>query len=116
MVSEAGDEMKQAFINTQSNAISRCDLARRPVLRRVRATDTLLYNASSAQTYATPGGTDQSAAVEGKQTHGGRPESLISLISCGTKDHLERFGSCDLADAVGYEKKKQGQNNVKFST
>lgn len=40
MVSEARDEMKQAFINTQSNAISTCDLARRPVLLRVHASDT----------------------------------------------------------------------------
>lgn len=38
---------------------------------------------------------------ENKQTHGGRPKSLISLISCGTKDHVEHFGSCELADTMG---------------
>lgn len=53
MVSEARDEMKRAFINTQSNTISNRDLAWRPALLRVHATDTTVKRVLGANVHDT---------------------------------------------------------------
>lgn len=112
MVSEAHDEMKHAFINTQSNTISNRNLARRPVYTQPRrATVKRVLGANVHDT----GREHQSAAVGGRRAHGERPKSRnmrTSLRSAPPKWPV----SSDLAGVVRFEHRRAGNERGEVQT